>query len=744
MKALPQIASSSSTNIQRRPAQGLAAPPLFLDAPQETRGFVEYLQSLRRWKWTVVVFALAGVAIGLLITCLQAPVYEGTATLEVQNLNDNFLNFKQILPTDDSGAGALSDIQTQIKIVQSDAIVNPVVNQVASKPIPLESYYFSWARRLAHLFPSDADFVQKEAERMKDNLQVRAIGQTRIIEIRAKSSSPALAVDFVNRICAQYVDQNINARWEMSQNTSQALSRLLEESKRKVRESETALQAYARESQLLYTSENKNVADEKLSQLQDALSKAEAERIDAQSKYETSTKNLEGIGGELNNEFRGKLTELRRQRAELATTYTSDYGKIKRLDAQIAAMENAISSEKQEVLKHAGNDYKQAIRREKLLASSYAAQAGIVTDAAKRAIQYNILEHELEGNRQLYDEMLRQVKQASIASAVRAGNVRILDHAEFPKQRSRPKPIINCAFGLLVFTFVGLLVGHTRERADSSLREPGEGFRWMGIPELGVIPHRRDSPMLAVGRGRQSLQIVGPPSASAADTLALDDSMAAEACRNIVTSVLLAEPGKAVPRVIVITSPGPREGKTTVAANVAMTMASMGRRVLLIDGDIRRPRLHHVFGVSNETGLSRILERGHVAEQNLDSIIHRTSLPLLSMLSSGPPTVTCANLLHSRRLGELLRRFKNEYDFVLIDTPPLLPVADTRVMGRLSDGVILVVRAGQTAREAAAAAHHRLLADETPVLGLILNDWDPASSVYTYQYAPEYVRATGD
>jgi succinoglycan biosynthesis transport protein ExoP len=743
MKELPRFASSSSGQLDRRPMQVLASPPGYLEAAPDHRGVMDYVQSLRRWKWTVVVFALAGIVAGLLVAGVQSPAYEGTATLEVQNVNDNFLNFKQVLPTDVSGAGALSDIQTQIKIVQSDAIVNRVGEQIASKPIPLQNYYFSWARRVLHLFPSQEDFVQNEAERLKDTLQVRAVGQTRIIEIRARSSSPALAADFVNRICAQYVDQNINARWEMSQHTSQALSRMLEETRAKVQESESALQGYAKESQLLFTSENKNVADEKLSQLQDALSKAEAQRIDAQSRYETSSSNQEGISGALNEDYRGKLTELRRQRAELATTYTSDYGKIKRLDAQISAMERAISGEREASVRTASNDFKQAVRRERLLASSYAAQAGVVTDAAKRSIQYNILQHELDGNRQLYDEMLRQVKEASIASAVRAGNVRILDHADFPKTRLRPQPVITCGLGLLVFTFIGLLVGHTRERADSSLREPGEGFRWMGIPELGVVPHQMPSGMLSSKKQKQLPQIVAP-ALQGREMLAIDDSMAAEACRNIVTSVLLAEPGKAVPRVIVITSPGPREGKTTVAANVAMTMATMGRRVLLVDGDIRRPRLHHIFGVSNETGLSKILERGHVTEQNLDPIIRRTSSPLLSLLTSGPPTVTCANLLHSRRLGELLRRFKNEYDFVLIDTPPLLPVADTRVMGRLSDGVILVVRAGQTAREAAAAAHHRLLADETPVLGLILNDWDAASSAYTYQYAAEYVRASGE
>jgi succinoglycan biosynthesis transport protein ExoP len=745
MKGLPRFASSSSEQMERRPVQMLASPPAYLEATPEHRGVMEYLQSLRRWKWTVVVFALAGVAAGLLAASVQSPAYEGTATLEVQNVNDNFLNFKQVLPTDGSGsAGALSDIQTQIKIVQSDAVVNPVAEQIANKPIPLENYYFSWARRLVRLFPSQDDFVQDEAERLKDTLSVRAVGQTRIIEISARSSSPALAVEFVNKICAQYVEQNINARWEMSQHTSQALSRMLDETRNKVQESETALQNYARQSQLMFTSENKNVADEKLSQLQDALSRAEAQRIDAQSRYETNTSNQEGIAGALNDDYRGKLTELQRQRAELATTYTSDYGKIKRLDAQIAAMERAITGERQESLKTASNDYKQALRREKLLASSYATQTGVVTDAAKRSIQYNILEHELDGNRQLYDEMLRQVKEASIASAVRAGNVRILDHADYPKKRSRPQPVITCGLGLLVFTFIGLLVGHTREQADSSLREPGEGFRWMGIPELGVVPHQAASTLLSSRKGKQLPQIVAPSLAGGREMLALDNAIAAEACRNIVTSVLLAEPGNAVPRVIVVTSPGPREGKTTVAANVAMTMATMGRRVLLVDGDIRRPRLHQVFGVSNETGLSKILERGHVTEQNLDPVIRRTSSPLLSLLTSGPPTVTCANLLHSRRLGELLRRFKNEYDFVLIDTPPLLPVADTRVMGRLSDGVILVVRAGQTDREAAAAAHHRLLADETPVLGLILNDWDAASSSYTYQYAPEYTKAAGD
>jgi polysaccharide biosynthesis transport protein len=362
------------------------------------------------------------------------------------------------------------------------------------------------------------------------------------------------------------------------------------------------------------------------------------------------------------------------------------------------------------------------------------------------------------------------VKEASVASAIRASNVRILDQALPPKRPHSPKPVVNCALGLLIGLSLGVLFGFVRESTDSRLREPGEGRKYLGVAELGAVLHDSSGGGLlrspeqeplpepahlrkilgTTGSGRSvmseqlpSLELLWPRLCGRGASPASESLQALESCHAVVTSLLCGSNGT-MPRLLVVTSPGPGEGKTTVLANLGVMLAAIGRRVLLVDGDVRRHRLHELFGMCNERGLSTLLARISPADGPLDAFVQKTPVPGLAVLTSGPLS-PCANRLHSPEFSQLLRRLREEYEFVLIDTPPVLQIADTRVIGRLADGVILVVRAGHTAREAAAAAYQRLVDDDTRVLGLILNDWNPKLSPHGYyaDYAREYSDTSG-
>jgi polysaccharide biosynthesis transport protein len=736
-------------------------------------GPLAYWRVFLRRRWTVILSAITGLGAGLLTTLLQPRIYEARASLELQDLNENFLNMKQVLPINETGlSGALSDLQTQIKILQSDSVLDAVIAKMPSleaQPPQDVNSAPSKARKL--LGSPSSEFLEVETKRLADTLKVRAIGQTRVIELTADSRSARFAADFLNQLCTEYIDQNMKARWEMGQRTSQSLARMLEESRVKLRESEDALQRYAKTSGLMFTSEKKNVAEEKLSQLQDELSKAEASRIAAQARYDMAkTSSRDGLPDELSQgsvrEYQAKLAELRRQRAELGTTYTSDYNKVKRLDAQIASLEDAIRVEERDVVRRIENEYQEAAGRESLLASSYARQSAVVSDLAERAIQYNILEQELDGNRQLYDEMLKQVKEATVASAIRASNARVLDQALPPKQTHSPKPVLNCALGILIGLSFGMLFGFARDRADSSLREPGEGQKYLGVAELGAMLHDGDGGGLLRSVEQKSLAgAVNPqdiPGATESRKSRMSEQLrslerlwprlcgpeaspvlAMESCRAVVTSLLCGSNGT-MPRLLVVTSAGPGEGKTTVLANLGVMLAVIGRRVLLVDGDVRRHRLHELFGLHNDRGLSTLLQAEARVDGPLDAFVQRTCVPYLSLLASGPSSA-CANSLHSPHFSQLLRRLRQRYEFVLIDTPPVLQIPDARVIGQLADGVILVVRAGHTSREAAVAAHQRLVADGTRILGMILNDWDPKLSRHGYyaDYTREYAGTSG-
>jgi polysaccharide biosynthesis transport protein len=741
--------------------------------------FPSYWRFLRRWRSTLLVAAAIGIGAGFVLTIFQPPLYQSQATVEIQDLNDNFLNMKQVLPVNEAGTtDAFTDIQTQIKILQSKSIVDPVLARLtATRSSWTEDSRgaFALPRRLLALAPPPSSFAHQEAERLADNFKIRAVGQTRIIELTAESSNPRLAADFLNQLCQEYAEQNMKARWQSSQKTSESLARVLEDARAKLRESEDTLQSYATTSGLIFITDNKNIAEERLSQVQEELSRAEASRIAAQSRYELAKKNpptdtLPDVlaQGSL-REYEAKLTELRRQRAELAAVYTSDYGKVKRLDAQIASLERAIHAEEQHAVERIKKEYQQATRREKLLTSSFAHQSGAVSAADERAVQYNILQREVESNRRLYDEMLKQVKDASIAAAIRASNIRILDYAVPAERPSSPRPLLNCAAGLLVSCCCGILLGLVRQRGDSPLLEPGDGGHYLGAPELGVVLHDANGHGLLRSPKRKAVTI--PTSKHSVlgltelcisrpcrrvepvdfpprfDTRPESDSFRVlESCRAVVTSLMFSGDNGNAPRLLVMTSPGIREGKTTLVANLGFVLALIGRRVLLVDGDLRRPRLHTLFGLDNDRGLSTLLGMGRIADENIGAVVQQTSVSGLSLLSSGSSSLGSVNLLHSPELPKRIRSLKQHYDYVLVDTPPVLQVADARIFGKIADGVVLVVRAGRTSKEAAAAACERLDADQTRVLGLVLNDWSPKWSFHAYHadYARAYAKTIKD
>lgn len=795
----------------------------YADDP-ESGGLLEYWRILRRHKRALILIAFLGLLAGVLLTLPQTPVYQARTALEIQDLNENFLNMKQFTPEGDSYT-ALTDMQTQIKLLQSESLVKRVLAKLkastpgatepttnateprapttnatepskseprplgrgitnnateprpteprASEPRPLGSApptrIAAWRKALNLPEPKPSDELDPlQAAR---NLKVRAAGQTRIVELLYDSTDPRFAAAFANTLAQEFIDSNMEARWKMSQHTSEWLSRQLEDMRIKLERSEDGLQSYARRTGLMFTSdrstsEKTNISEDKLRQLQEELSKAQGDRITRQARWEmTKTSPPDGLPDVLNDSslraLQDKVTELRRQRAELITTYTEKHIKVQRVEAQIAPLEAALQQERSAIVDRLRNDYEAALRREKLLATDYANQSRLVTDQAEKSIQYNILKREADSNRQLYEAMLQRVKESSIASAMRASNVRIVDLAEPPALPYKPSLPMNSALGLLAGLFIGITFVIMRERADCTLQNPGDAEFWLNVPELGVIPSAAKElrPRLrlylsnkrnSLGKPRTLSLTPAPANATpsngdtpavsvtasngnaAADSVELiswqrKPGPVAESFRSLLASLLFSGENGTRPRVLVVTSANPMEGKTTVASNLGIAFAEIHHKVLIVDADLRKPRMHEVFGVANEYGLTTLLKRGPVEPEVVESVLRQTNIPGLFVLPSGLANQNTANLLYGAKLAELLARFKREFDMVIIDTPPMLQMPDARVLGRLADAVILVTRAGHTTRDAAIAANHHFAKDRTRVLGTILNDWNPKS-----------------
>jgi polysaccharide biosynthesis transport protein len=713
-------------------------------------GLLEYWRILQRRKGTVILIAFLGALAGVFYTLPQPPVYQARTLIEIQSMNDNFMHMADINPTR-AGSSYFPevDIQTQVRILQSRSMIDRVVRKLKldKQPVAVQQSRLAAWRNALNLAPVKPAGREQAIAAASGSLKVRAQPNTRLVEISCDSASPKMAADFANALSTEFIDQNLEARWQATQHTGEWLTGQLESVKIKLEKAEDELQSYARETGLLFTNEKDNIAELKLKQLQEEISRAQADRISRQSRYELASKApAESVAEVLDDpglkEIQGKLTDLRRQLADLSSSFQPAHPKVKKIQAQIVTLESALQHERANILNRIHNDFESAQRREKLLTADYATSARLMTGQADKVAHYNILKREVDTTRQLYDSMLQKVKEAGVASALRASNVRVVDPATVPAAPYKPSLVTNTALGLMCGLFLGIAFVVFRDRADCTIQEPGDVSYYLGVPELGLIPSASSDPAVKRSRGKAlALSTSGDPAASVG--LAVwqqKPSAVAESFRAAIASIMFSGKNGNRPQVIVISSATPAEGKTTVAANLAIALAEINQRVLLIDADMRRPRLHGLFGVDNSTGVVDVLRRTEPFNTALNGLAKQTQVPNLWILPSGPSGHSDPALLYSNRLAELIRQVREHYDTVLVDTPPMLSMADSRIIGRASDAVILVVRANQTTKEALQDACSRFNEDGTPLLGTILNDWNPKHSTHYsyYHYYDKY------
>lgn len=721
-------------------------------------GLIEYWNILRRRKGLVLLVTFACALAGFVFTLPQTPVYQAHTTLEVQGLNENFLNIRDLSPTSTVPSDDPTvDILTQVKILESerlrDRVVQKLIGKSSAAPDLPPGRLDAWKKALG--LAGGEPLTREAAIGMTaGTVSVKATGTTRIIDLTCDSPDPKLAAEFANTLVEEFMTDDVDSRLNAAEHTSEWLARQLEDLKGRLEKSEDQLQAYASTVGLQLAGgsgkdggERENVADDKLRQLQAELLKADGERVAAQSRFELVTKSpadaLPQVLDDLSlRDYQTKLTDLRRQMADLSTGLTPENPKVVRLQAQIDELDAALKKERGNVVSRIRNDYESAQRREDLLSAQYAQQSTVVNDQAAKSIHYNILKREVDTNRQIYEAMLQKVKEAGIATAMRASSFRVVDPAKVPGSPYKPVPSRMAILGGFGGLLLGIMLVLVRERADRSLQQPGDLAVYLNVPELGVIPSDREGNPSSAARGQNrsggtagaaNLEAAANGNGVALATWKRKPSMLAESFQNTLTSILFSAAAGGRPRMMAISSAGPSEGKSTVTSNLAIALAEINQRVLIIDADMRRPSLHQIFGVSNDVGLSTLLnERSPIRGRPQSAYFAETEIPGLLVLPSGPTATNASNLLYSPRLSELLNALRNEFDAILIDTPPMLHLADARVLAQHCDSVVLVVRAGKTTRDAALAALKKFEQDGTPILGTILNDWDPRGGTSGY------------
>jgi succinoglycan biosynthesis transport protein ExoP len=729
-----QLVPSSYTPAKWVPAEVIDDNPSF--------SLLDYWEGIRRYKLMILAFVAMGAIGGLILSFLQTPMYRAHTSLEVEDLNENFQNLKDTDPTAQIPS-AESYFQTQVKILQSREMIELVIDKLnlMQSMAPHKHFWSGWIHHNAE--PNPALQREQVVDGIQKNLTVQAWGESRTAEIFYQSPDPKLASDVANTLVQTFIDESREIRWNSTQNTAEWLTGHLKELQKSLDSSQAKLQDFARSTGIMLSSDKQdvaghNISEDKLKQIQDELSRAQGDRTQKQADYET-IKNMpvESLSPTLNNptlqNYLVKMGDLKSQLANLSATYTPEHYKVLQVQAQIADLQKLIDAERAGILRHTQEDYQSAKRREDMLTTAYTEQARTVSDMAGKTIQYQNLQHDVDTNRELYDALLLRIKQAGLAAAMRSSNVVVVDQAKPPVLPFRPNFPMNTALGLVTGLFVGVGFVLMRDRFNRNIESPGLSPAYLRLPELGVIPAAR----LASRRiawlpasTRVPLQLKG------ADAASREHANLAEAYRATLTSILLPTLHGQGPRVLVLTSPEAGAGKTTVTSNLGMATAEIGRRVLLIDADLRRPRLHRLFEIPNSFGLTDILRITTPLEEiPVNQLVRQTKIPGLCLVPSGPTTDGLTSLLYSPRLTEFLERVAKEFDLVLIDAPPMLYFADARVLGRHSDGVILVLRSGQTKRDAAILARQRFDEDGTCVLGTILNSWDLKNPRSPYAYA---------
>jgi polysaccharide biosynthesis transport protein len=718
-----------------------------------------YWRIIQKRRWTILSIVCITFVSALILTIKEKPVYRANALLEIEKENPNIPTVQELFQLEDVSDNYL---ETQYKVLQSDTLARRVIDQLHLAEVnefnPPKS---SWFHLSAHAAPPasdsqvDPDTAQTVLREFQDRLSVDPVRRSRLVQVSFESQDPNVAAQAVNALAASYIQGNLESRWQEAQKASEWLSQQLESFKSKLEKSEDDLQQYAQNNGLLFLETEKgdteNIVDERLRLLQDELTKAQADRYEKESLYRlTQAGDYSSLPGVVDNrlmqELTARLTDLEREKAELTQTFTSNYPKVQEVQSQIDDTQATLDQERKRAAQSIVDDYLAAVRRETLVRDAFDQQQDQANLVAARAVQYNILKREVDTNKQLYEGLLQRLKEAGVSAGVNASNIRVVDAAVPPTRPVRPRPALNLGLALLLGLGFGVGVAFFQEHLDNTFKDSSDVERLLRVPALALIPSRESlnghasaglygmaepAPALPNGNGNHSPSQKVPAKVwIRIDGNGTQHSALSEAFRSLRTSVLLSAAGRP-PRSLTFVSAEPGEGKTTVASNLAISLAQLGKRVLLIDGDTRRPCVHKLFDIADHSdGLVNYL----TGEQEWRRLVRPTGMPNLDCLVCGPVPPNPSELLSSDRMQALIHEAMEEYQFVLVDAPPLLNVADGRILATMVEGAVLVVKGGFTPRELAHQAQLHIRDVGGRLIGVVLNDVDVRHNGYYNGY----------
>lgn len=706
--------------------------------------------------WAVVVkrhrLIVASITLALLIgvafSMLSRPTYKATTVLDIEREKGTAMDISStpaVYPSYD-----LEFLPTQTRLMKSREIAERVVRRLNLA---------GNLRSGKAASPEAADLLARAASDLQGHIDVKPIRGTNLVELSFVGLSPKAAADVANAIADAYIDWNIESKFQVLGQASQFLSSQIEQVKGEIDEKERQLQAYSRQKDIVSIDPQSNVTTQRLESLNRDYANAVADRVAKEARYhEVSTARPDSIADTLSNglvsQLRNEQAKMEREYAEKLNLFKPEWPAMQQLNAQIDKGRQHLDSVIEETVAKARDiaksDYETALRREESLKGVLQGQKSEAMTQNTNAVEYNNLRVEVETKRALLDTLLKRNAETQVNSRLRGerlSNIRVVDRALPPGARFRPSYTENLRLSLLFGCAFGIAVAFLLEYLDRSLRSPEQVEKILRLPALGVIPavHSSRSARAYGAAYGYGARLTPKTVATADENIPIEllphdqpRSTVAEAYRAFRTALLLSKAGGV--NTFAITSSMPAEGKTSTALNLAIVLGQLGKRVLIIDGDLHKPRMHELLRLSKRVGLVSILAENVAAA----SAVQNTAIPNVFAITAGPNSPNPSGLLASEGMKKLLESVRANFDYVVIDTPPVSPVADAIVLGNQVDGVVLTVRGGWTPREQVTRTRDKLIRSNVKILGVLINNLEDEPTPYGRYYPYSRKRSDRD
>lgn len=712
------------------------------------RHLADYLRVVYRRRWlAVTVFVLIVLSVGL-YNFTSTPIYQARTRLLIESDSPNVVSFQEVIQ---EGRTRADYYQTQYSLLQSRALARKTLDELSLWSTPpfggqvkstfslssLAAGAIAWVGRFVGgepeqvVLPAAGETAaqSRAVDALLSRLTVTPLRNSRLVDVTYRASDPDLAVRVANALTKAYIAQNLEYRFTATQEAGDWLGTQLSEQRKQVESAEVALQRYREQNDAISLEDRENIVVQKLADLNAAVTKAKTDRLQKEAVYrqlvavEDNPAALDTFPIILGNQFiqqqKADLADLQRQLAQASEKLGDRHPEMIKLRSTVESAQRRIDSETRKVVQAVRTDYQAALAQERSMATALEQQKNEALTMNRRAIEYSVLARDVESSKQIYDSLLKRTNETSISGELKTSNIRVVDPAERPRSPSSPQTGTNLLLAVLGGAVVAIGLAFFFEYIDSRIRTPEEIKTHLGISALGLLP------LLAKHDGHYPLLSTGVP------------QNFAEAFRSIRTNVLFSSAQEGS-RSIVVTSSAPGEGKTMVASNLAIAIAQSNQRVLLIDADMRRPRVHESFSCPQEPGLSNVL----VGKAKASEAIQKSDVPGLWLLPAGHLPPNPAELLGSSRCREFLVSLGGHFDWVVLDSPPVMAVTDAAVLAHFASGVLFVVGAEMTSRHVAARAVDQLDSAKARFVGGVLNRVDVDSNPYYYShyYRREYAQ----